>query len=139
MAQTLAFSLGGIGSPCCCAGSPIIGIPCLPCNLPADDVTLSSTNILFRPGSTTLTFTPTPPRWFAGCVGGTAGLNYLLTCSGGNVLFTVTYFVSGVCPTGQHASCSNPNANGLTLTSFTCSPLSILFTVSNCLQVSAAG
>lgn len=40
MAQNRVFSLGGIGAPCCCGGGPA-PVHCIPCDIPAQDLTLT--------------------------------------------------------------------------------------------------
>ena len=80
--------------------------PCHPCGLPLANLVLSWTNTLTGPGSTTLVYNGNPhsPTWKTGCVN---NLLFQILCAGGEVEFDVTYFISGVCPTGQPGICSN--------------------------------
>jgi hypothetical protein len=123
MAQLKCLSLGGIGSPCCC-GTP--SLACLPCAIPLRNLTLSYTNLISGNGSTSLVYSAVPASWASGC---SLGLLYTLACSGGHIELRVIYFTTGACPTGTQQYCSNLRAspNGLTLSSYTCSPFSLTF------------
>ncbi len=124
------FALGGLGSPCCCTG--ISYLSCSPCNIPKANLTLSWTNPLVGPGSATLIYTTGPDAWkTVGCVNQQI---YEIKCLSGVVTFEVTYFTSGVCPTGQSATCISGDVFplGLTLDSHTCSPFSFTWNTNNC-------
>jgi hypothetical protein len=101
-------------------------LACSPCNIPAQDLTLSWVNVISGNGSTTLSYATTPMSWTSGC---TDGLIYKLLCTGGQVELRVIHFTGGFCPTGTQQYCSNLRSAplGLTLSSFTCSPLSMTF------------
>jgi hypothetical protein len=101
-------------------------LACSPCNIPAQNLNLSWVNVISGNGSTTLTYTTTPASWTSGC---SNGLLYKLVCTGGQVELRVISFSSGSCPTGTQQYCSNlgPTPFGLTLSSFTCLPLSLTF------------
>ncbi len=93
-------------------------LPCSPCAIPKKNLTLSWTNNLIGPGSTTLVFTP-PGQWNSPCVN---QMLFQLSCAGGLVQLTVTYFLSGACPGGQSQSCVSPGHDpfAITLDSFSC-------------------
>jgi hypothetical protein len=102
-------------------------VACSPCNIPAQNLTLSWTNVLSGNGSTTLIYSAGPPAsWASGC---SNSLLYKLLCTGGNVELRVIYFTAGSCPTGTEQYCSNMRVTpyGLTLSSYTCSPFSMTF------------
>jgi len=136
MATSGPFMLATVGCPCCAAGT----LSCSPCDIPADNLTLSWTNIISGPGSTTLIYSSVGGgQWTTGCVN---NLIYNLICTGGQVDFQVIYFISGTCPTGQRNQCTSLATSpfGLTLVSHTCSPFSMTWTtVPNCPNVEAAG
>ena len=116
---------------CGCCGSPTPTPTCtsLPCNLPLTDLTVSYVNPVSGNGSFTLPYTGSN-SWQCQCCG-PGSLIYGLACNSPNTLqFTVTYFTGGTCPTGTTATCSNDGGPGnqLTLSSYTCSPLSLTFT-----------
>ncbi len=101
-------------------------LACSPCNIPTQNLTLSWVNVDSGNGSTTLTYSTAPAAWTSGC---SNGLLYKLVCTGGQVELRVIYFTSGSCPTGTQQYCSNLRTApvGLTLSSLTCSPLSMTF------------
>jgi hypothetical protein len=115
-------------------------IACAPCNIPTQNLTLSWVNPISGNGSTTLNYAATPRSWTSGC---SNGLLYKLVCTGGQVELRVIYFATGSCPTGSQQYCSNLNVApfGLTLSSFTCSPLSMIFlpNASGCPVISGSG
>lgn len=122
------FNLSGFNSagPCgCCSSS----LSCSPCDIPQQDLYVDYLNSFLGNGTVTLTYTA-PGSWSTGstCPG---GLVYTLSCPGGAVVFSVTYYISGSCPTGSAQSCASNKANPLrlTLTSTTCSPLSLVYSV----------
>ena len=82
--------------------SPVLS--CSPCSIPRKNLTLSWTNILIGDGSTPLVFVP-PGQWNSAC---TNQLLFSLACPGSSVTLSVTYFLSGSCPTGQSQSCVSP-------------------------------
>lgn len=123
------FSLGKIGcSGACACGGGGGGITCSPCTLPASDLTLSYTNVISGNGSVTLTYDAGTTSWSSGC---SLGIMYKLVCTTGTVELRAIYFTSGSCPTGTQQYCSNLRVSPfkLTLASYTCSPLSITFTL----------
>ena len=118
----------GTACGCCASGG---SVTCSPCNLPKNNLTLHWVNAFFGNGSATLVYTA-PGSWSTGCVTPT-GIGFTLACSGGAIVMTATYYLSGVCPSGQAQSC--PGAGGtLPIASYTCSPLSLVYNVdgSNC-------
>jgi hypothetical protein len=138
MAQTKIFSLGGIGAPCCCGGGA--SITCSPCAIPASNLTLSYTNVIYGNGSTALVYSSIGPAWTSAC---SNGLLYKLLCTSGSIELRVIYFTTGACPTGTQQYCSNKRATpfALTLASYTCSPFSLLFNSSSagCPTITNAG
>ena len=125
----IAYSVGGRWvSEETNAGS--IGLPCSPCSLPATNLTLSWTNPLLGNGSATMTYSASPQEWMTGCCDG--GLYFELFCTGSSIELRAYFFTSGSCPTGTTSYCSNLGSAPLelTLSSHTCSPLSLRFTVS---------
>ncbi len=116
-------------------------IVCSPCNLPITNLTISWTNPLTGNGSATLIYSASPQQWLAQCVDN--GLTFKLLCTGGGVELQATYYTSGGCPGGTSQYCSNLRSSPveLTLSSSTCSPLNITFTVgaSMCPQVYSLG
>ncbi len=143
MAQNKVFSLGGIGSPCCCGGS-VPTYPCGPCNIPKANLTLSWVNTLvIGNGSTTLTYSSVGPSWASGCV---HGLKYSFACTSGTDELRVTFWTSGACPgPGQTSFCSNLLAAPFTLVLFshTCSPFSMTYHIDalgvDCPVISSSG
>ena len=101
-------------------------LACSPCNIPAQNLTLSWVNVISGNGSTPLTYATAPASWTSGC---SNGLLYKLVCTGGQVELRVIYFTAGSCPTGTQQYCSNLRVTpfGLTLSSYTCSPFSMTF------------
>ena len=119
--------------------SSVGSAPCMPCAIPLEDLTLSWTNLISGPGLATMTYTRLPNVWRTGCIDGQI---YELLCSDGQIDFAVTYFISGFCPTGQSQFCSNLRVYpfGLVLSSYTCSPFSVTFTVApGCPEVESPG
>jgi len=116
--------------PCICCGSGPVS--CTPCTLPNSNLTLTWTNALIGNGSTPLIYNGSA-GWNSSC---SNGLLYALGCVGGSIVFCVTYFLSGACPTGQPQKCCSNTSNpfALTLSSYTCSPLALHYTVAgtNC-------
>lgn len=103
---------------------------CLPCNIPNEDLTVSWVNLLSGDGSATMTYTTGPSAWTASCVDD--GLIFKLGCNSGNIELRVTFFIAGDCPDGESDFCSNLGVPPLALTSgsYTCSPFSLSFAVS---------
>ena len=115
-------------------------ISCSPCAIPAQNLTLSWTNLITGPGSVTLVYTATPAKWESAC---SNGLTYLLTCTGGELELRVIYYTVGSCPTGTSQYCSNLRASPyqLVLASYTCSPFSATWTSasSGCPAITGSG
>jgi hypothetical protein len=116
-------------------------LTCSPCALPQQNLTVSWVNSLSGNGQTTLAYTTSPVSWTSGC---SRGLQFKLICTAGQIEFRAIYWTSGGCPgPGQSQYCSNLRATpfGLTFSSFTCTPLSLTFTVSPaaCPAISASG
>ncbi len=101
-------------------------LACSPCNIPAQNLTLSWVNPISGNGSTALVYATTPASWTSGC---SNGLLYKLICTGGEVELRVIYFMTGSCPTGTQQYCSNLRVTpyGLTLSSYNCSPFAMTF------------
>ena len=120
---------GGIGwLACgCCGGSNTYA--CSPCAIPEQNLTISWVNILSGDSSATMIYTTGPTAWKTGCVDG--GLIFELSCNSGSIELRATFFLSGECPTGESNYCSNFGVPplALTLSSYTCSPFSLTFTV----------
>jgi hypothetical protein len=107
-----------------------VGVVCEPCTIPAEDLTISWTNLIGGNGSATLTYSSMPgSSWSTGCVD--EGIFFTLACTDGGIELRATFFVSGVCPTGETSYCSNLRAEplALILSSYTCSPFSLTFAV----------
>jgi hypothetical protein len=104
-------------------------LSCWPCPIPRHDLTVSWVNPVIGNGSTTLTYAA-PGQWNSGCV---HGVLYSLTCPGSILQFSITYFLSGPCPSGQSQSCSTAGVPpfSLTLSSYTCSPFSLVYNISD--------
>ena len=141
----VAFAVGGRWVAERGVGGGVATVPCSPCPIPEQDLTISWTNLISGPGSATLTYSAFPSIWKTkgplgdGCVN---GMIYELLCSEGQLELVITYFISGSCPTGQSNSCSNLEVYpfGLVLSSHTCSPFSLTFTVApGCPEVEAPG
>jgi hypothetical protein len=101
-------------------GQPVQpGFLCGSCLIPQRDLTVSWTNSISGPGSTTMVYSPHPDSWASGCAN---ELLFNLLCNGGQLEFRVTYFISGVCPTGQQQHCSTLGGNPFRLvqTGLTC-------------------
>lgn len=116
-------------------------LTCSPCPIPRQNLIVSWTNILLGNGSTTLTYTPSPPSWTSAC---SNGLQYILLCTGGQIEFQVTSWVTGSCPgPGTTQYCSNLRLAplGLTTYSYSCSPFSLTFrlTASSCPTMTSSG
>lgn len=150
MAQVKVFSLGGLGSPCCCAGTPTR--PCHPCSIPEADLTLSWSSSLYGAGSTTLFYTlgGTPTEWLSACLwippapfGGPGGTKayyiakYGVSCIGSGIgstfvfsiiSYTTNVNVTPVCTTiATNPLCSSNDASHLIgIVSSTCSPFSMV-------------
>jgi hypothetical protein len=109
------------------SGGASTSLACSPCAIPTHDLTLSWTNVLIGSGSTPLVYSP-PGQWNSPC---TNQMLFSLSCPGSNSAFSVTYFLSGSCPTGQGQSCTSPGSGplALLLDSATCSPFYLHYTV----------
>jgi len=116
-------------NPCCC-GAPTVY--CTPCRIPEANLTLSWTNSMLGNGSATLTYNA-PNVWRSVC---TNEIIFALVCAAGSMQLSVTYFLSGECPTGQSQACIGPGSApfGLTLADYTCSPFHFHYRVTgvNC-------
>ena len=129
-----AYSIGGrwVAEYGALGGSS--GLACSPCTLPRTNLTVSWVNPIAGNGSTTLVYTSDDGvSWQSAC---SLGLLYQLYCNSSQIEFRVVYFVTGSCPTGRSAYCSNLQSAPLrlTLVSYTCSPFSLTFqtTSSSC-------
>jgi hypothetical protein len=100
--------------------------PCAPCNIPAQNLTISWVNPIRGNGSTALVFNKAPTSWTSAC---SNGLLYQLLCNAGQIELRVIFFTAGSCPSGTQQYCSNLRSAplGLTLSSYTCSPFSMTF------------
>lgn len=120
---------------CCGATS----LSCAPCAIPEKNLILRWTNSLIGDGEATMVYTP-PSFWISPCFSQDAAS---LTCTGSTAYFSVAYFLSGGCPSGQQQSCSWPAAAPLSMTlkSYTCSPFSFLWTINDqiCPMLAAIG
>jgi hypothetical protein len=102
---------------------------CTPCNLPQVNLTLSWTNGLTGNGFAMMTWTSGPNNWQTVCVD--EGLQFILACTLGGIELGAVFWTEGLCPTGISNHCSNLRAAPLTLNlaSSTCSPLTLVFNV----------
>jgi hypothetical protein len=127
--------MGAGFQPGCCGCSGGGTIACSPCAIPGQNLTLSWVNPITGNGSVTLVYASGggSSAWDFEC---SSGLIYQLACNAGSIELRVFYFISGACPTGQSAYCSNLRSDpfALTLSSHTCSPFSLTFstTISGC-------
>jgi hypothetical protein len=78
-----------------------------------------------------MTHTESPELWTTDCCDG--GIYFELLCTGSNIELRAYFFTSGSCPTGTTSYCSNLGSAPLqlTLSSHSCSPLSLTFTVNS--------
>jgi hypothetical protein len=123
-------------------GTPTTGVvPCSPCSLPRDTLTLSWTNIILGNGSAPMPFDSGSLTWVTGCVDG--GLQFRLACNSGQIELRAIFFSGSGCPDGPSNYCSNLRAPplGLVFSSHTCSPFSLTFDVteSGCNALYSAG
>jgi hypothetical protein len=81
---------------------------CGACQIPERNLTLSWTNPISGPGSTTLNF-QSCILWNTPCVNQN---QYKLECAGGVLKFTVTYQLSGACPGGLQSTCVTSGTAG---------------------------
>lgn len=112
---------------CCCTTGG--GTPCSPCAIPKNNLTLTATNVFFgSPYTAPLIYSA--GAWNTGCLNDLQ-LIFGLLCNGGAIYFCATYFLSGVCPTGQSQQCCTPGSDpfDFTLTSWKCSPFQLVYTV----------
>jgi hypothetical protein len=138
----VAFAVGGRWVAERGTGLGGAGIVCSPCTIPAENLTISWTNLLTGDGLGMLTYSRMPsPSWATSCVDN--GVEFTLACTGGEIELRVYFFVSGICPTGETDYCSNLQESPLTLTltDQTCSPFGLTFTVgeSSCPTVYSLG
>lgn len=110
------------------AGGPPPSEGCSPCPIPSRDLTVSWIGGPDDGGSTPLVYRA-PNQWSSACAN---QLLYSLSCPGGSVQFTATYFLSGGCPGGQAYSCSSRGdaPPALLLDSYSCRPFFLRYTVS---------
>lgn len=129
MAQVKAFSLGGLGAPCCCSPTPTPTPTCTPCSIPA--VNLSITIVVDFGGGFTQTRGPFvmvvgAGTWITACsdafLGGSGSI-YGLSCPSGT--FGEAGYIDPTC--SNPTSTCGTDVGGITLQSFTCSPLSIVY------------
>ncbi len=131
MAQVKAFQLGGIGAPCCCGGTPT-SFTCVPflgpnpfCSIPCRDLTLSWAG----GGSATLVWngdcTEFGAGWVTACI--VTAVTFTYNCT--SQLTMIVHSVPGC--TGSTTTCGyTRNVNtGFSMTSHTCSPFNVVFTV----------
>jgi hypothetical protein len=104
-------------------------VPCSPCNIPAENLTISWTNPLSGDGSATMIYNSGTELWTTGCVDG--GFQFRLGCNAGTLELRAIFFTGGGCPNGTSNFCSNLRSAPLTLTfsTHTCSPFSLAYTV----------
>ena len=77
-----------------------------PCNIPAEDLTISWTNILTSNGSATMVYDSGTSLWTTGCVDGDFQLR--LGCNAGTIELRAIFFTGvGGCPDGTSNYCSN--------------------------------
>ena len=80
-------------NPSRCCGCGEAALSCSPCPIPKNDLTLCWWNALIGPGSAPLVYDPIG-KWTTAC---TKQMLYQLSCPGGSIQFTATYFLSGEC------------------------------------------
>jgi hypothetical protein len=123
-------------------GNPATGtLDCSPCGLPRRNLTLSWVNPLSGNGSTALSYDSSSVSWTSNC---TNNLRFTLLCTGGQIEFRVTYWLSGSCPgpgTTQYCSNLRPSPFGLTIQNYSCSPFSLTLglTSSTCPTITGSG
>jgi hypothetical protein len=112
---------------------------CFPCRIPTKDLTVSWSNTQFGAGSTKLIYTP-PGEWNSAC---SHQILYSLSCAGGQIQLVATHFPNAYCQGSQGVSCISPGVNpyALTLTSYTCVPFFLRYSVTSrsCPVISGAG
>ena len=118
-------ALGSFGSCCGCAGGPPFET-CSPCSIPKANLTATYTDIISGGGSVTLVFGG-GSTWTTACF--LEFLEFELSCVGGSIFFELIGFTLPDC-TGGSTVCSTANFK-MTLSSYTCSPFSLTFTVNN--------
>jgi len=123
MATSGPFMLATVGCSCCGPGFSVCGT----CSIPAEDLTLTYTNIILGNDTTTLVYSMVggQPYWISACrpVAGsmTAWYTAALTCVAGNLIFSFTLATNNICTTGLATCASNLSPNfKLTLVSITC-------------------
>ncbi len=130
MAQVKVFSLGGIGAPCCCGGTPV-DCTCSPCHLPKSNLTISWVNGALGNGSATLVYAGNCIMWSCCALPGGGAVLFNLVCTGGNIIFTANLYNSSTSCTGTiRQTCASDGGAGALfhLTSFTCSPFTLTYT-----------
>ncbi len=117
------------------------------CDIPANNLTISWTNIITGNGSAALVYNAMGGVWRSGCTGGgTNQLVFQLGCNAGVPELRAFYPITGACVggvfTGFTNFCSNVagGAGTLTQTSLTCGAgYTQVFTVTLCASLSASG
>ena len=106
-------------------------IPCSPCSIPTEDLTVSWMNLLDGDGMATMAYDAGTHSWSSGCADN--GLFFSMSCNSGEIEFRANFFTSGVCPTGTINYCSNLRTPTLklTITDYTCSPFSLTIDVTD--------
>lgn len=121
----MPYQPGGCG---CCSGSGPGS--CSPCPIPANNLTLNYVNALIGNGSAPLVYSA--GSWATGCLLSNS-IQFALACVGGLIQLVATYYLSGVCPSGQAQSCISPGSNPFTFTlsSYQCSPFQLVYAVTS--------
>lgn len=125
-----AYSAGGrwVSEETGSGGGPFI-LPCVPCGIPLEDLTLTWTNTFTGTGTVAMVYSGgLGPTWVTGCTDG--GLQFQLGCNEGELELRAIFFISGECPTGTPQYCSNLRSDPLAiqLVDYDCSPFSLTFT-----------
>jgi hypothetical protein len=138
VAQNKGFSLGGLGSPCCCAGGPPFSEKACGCTVTSSTLTLtivysgsSGFCFFFVPGTTTVTLTYGTPPSYTGVPDGWFGT---FTGSSGGTILCLLYSntLGSTCnlffynDAAQSEMCSQINP-----TTATCSPLNLQWTATS--------
>lgn len=116
---------------------------CLPCGIPKGDLGLAWTDTIGGNGTATLVFDGFN-TWQSACVNhGGGGVIYKITCTAGDVIFTVTHYASTICSGAPDATCASGTSapHFLPVSASTCNPFSLTYTVdgTNCPGLSTLG
>ena len=103
--------------------------PCMPCNIPLENLMFTWTNTFAGTNSTTMVYSGgLSPTWTTGCVDG--NLKFQLSCNpDGGIELWAYFFISGGCPDGTSNYCWNLRADPVAIQfpDYDCSSFSLTF------------